>query len=73
MRSRLVNLMLLGVAAALLPGHSPYRQWYAYRAAHLVVVTDPDSPLQRIAEEPSFRALRGAAEYAVLERKYTKN
>src|SRR2546430_12871813 len=44
MRSRLVNLMLLGVAAALLPGHSPYRQWYAYRAAHLVVVTDEMRP-----------------------------
>ena len=44
MRSRLVTLMLLGVAAALLPGHSPYRQWYAYRAAHLVVVTDEMRP-----------------------------
>jgi len=44
MRSRFVNLMLLGVAAALLPGHSPYRQWYAYRAAHLVVVTDEMRP-----------------------------
>src|SRR5207253_9166875 len=29
-----------GAAVALLPGHSPYRQWYAYRATHLVVVTD---------------------------------
>jgi TRAP-type uncharacterized transport system substrate-binding protein len=28
----------------LLPGHSPYKQWYAYRAAHLVVVTDQVRP-----------------------------
>src|SRR5438105_13697764 len=41
---RLVTLSLLGAAAALLPGHSPYRQWYAYRAAHLVVVPDEMRP-----------------------------
>ena len=41
---RLLTLSLLGVAAALLPGHSPYRQWYAYRAKHLVVVTDEGRP-----------------------------
>src|SRR5438132_13885841 len=28
----------------LLPGHSPYRQWYAYRAKHLIVVTDEVRP-----------------------------
>jgi TRAP-type uncharacterized transport system substrate-binding protein len=27
-----------------LPAHSPYRQWYAYRAKHLVVVTDEGRP-----------------------------
>jgi TRAP-type uncharacterized transport system substrate-binding protein len=42
MRSRIVGLSLLVAAAAL--GHSPYRQWYAYRAAHLVVVTDQVRP-----------------------------
>jgi TRAP-type uncharacterized transport system substrate-binding protein len=41
---RLLTLLLLGAAAALLPGHSPYRQWYAYRAKHLVVVTDEGRP-----------------------------
>ncbi len=41
---RLLALSLLGAAAALLPGHSPYRQWYAYRAKHLVVVTDEGRP-----------------------------
>jgi TRAP-type uncharacterized transport system substrate-binding protein len=41
---RLLPLSLLGAAAMLLPGHSPYRQWYAYRAKHLVVVTDEARP-----------------------------
>jgi len=42
--SKLVALSLLGVAAVFLSGHSPYRQWYAYRAKHLVVVTDELRP-----------------------------
>jgi TRAP-type uncharacterized transport system substrate-binding protein len=25
-------------------GHSPYRQWYAFRAKHLIVVTDAANP-----------------------------
>src|SRR5258708_39233315 len=41
---RLLALSLLGAAMVLLPGHSPYRQWYAYRAKHLVVVTDEARP-----------------------------
>ncbi|HEY4769869.1 MAG TPA: hypothetical protein VIH51_04565 [Myxococcales bacterium] len=41
---KLLALALLGAAAILLPGHSPYRQWYAYRAKHLVVVTDEARP-----------------------------
>jgi TRAP-type uncharacterized transport system substrate-binding protein len=41
---RLITLSLLAVAAAFLPGHSPYRQWYAYRAKHLIVVTDEARP-----------------------------
>ena len=34
------RLCLIALAGLLLPGHSPYTQWYAYRAKHLVVVTD---------------------------------
>jgi TRAP-type uncharacterized transport system substrate-binding protein len=41
---KLLTLSLLGAAATLLPGHSPYRQWYAYRAKHLIVVTDEARP-----------------------------
>ncbi|HET7786622.1 MAG TPA: hypothetical protein VFL36_11680 [Myxococcales bacterium] len=41
---RLAALPLVAAAAALLPGHSPYRQWYAYRAQHLVIVTDGARP-----------------------------
>src|SRR5260370_27681100 len=41
---RLLALSLLAAAAALLPGHSPYRQWYVYRAKHLIVVTDEVRP-----------------------------
>ena len=44
MNGKLLTLALLGAAAALLPGHSPYRQWYAYRAKHLIVVTDEVRP-----------------------------
>jgi TRAP-type uncharacterized transport system substrate-binding protein len=35
---------LVGVAGLLLLGHSPYRQWYAYRAKHLVVVSAESRP-----------------------------
>lgn len=41
---KLGALVLLGMAWLLLPGHSPYLQWYAYRAKHLVVVTDDARP-----------------------------
>ena len=37
---RAIGLGLIALAGLLLPGHSPYTQWYAYRAKHLVVVTD---------------------------------
>ena len=43
-KRRLLALSLLGAAAALLPGHSPYRQWYVYRATHLIIVTDEARP-----------------------------
>jgi TRAP-type uncharacterized transport system substrate-binding protein len=35
---------LLGAAWLLLPGHSPYKQWYVYRAKHVVVVADRSRP-----------------------------
>jgi len=44
MTERRVRLVLLGAAAVLLVGHSPYRQWYAYRAKHLVVVSAETRP-----------------------------
>ncbi|HTO95971.1 MAG TPA: TAXI family TRAP transporter solute-binding subunit [Myxococcales bacterium] len=37
-------LLPLGMAGIFLLGHSPYAQWYAYRAKHLVVVTDEERP-----------------------------
>ncbi len=43
-KRKLLAVSLLGAAMLLLPGHSPYRQWYAYRAKHLVVVTDEARP-----------------------------
>ena len=47
MNGRVLTLALLGAAGTLLPGHSPYRQWYAYRAKHLIVVTDQARPEAR--------------------------
>jgi TRAP-type uncharacterized transport system substrate-binding protein len=44
MRKRFLLLPLLLMAAAPSLAHSPYRQWYAYRAAHLIVVTDQMRP-----------------------------
>jgi TRAP-type uncharacterized transport system substrate-binding protein len=41
---KLTRLIALGAAAAALCGHSPYRQWYAYRAKHLVVVAAESRP-----------------------------
>jgi TRAP-type uncharacterized transport system substrate-binding protein len=41
---RPLALGLIALAGLLLPGHSPYTQWYAYRAKHLVVVTDSGRP-----------------------------
>jgi len=39
-RSRPLAFCWIALAGLLLTGHSPYVQWYAYRAKHLVVVTD---------------------------------
>jgi TRAP-type uncharacterized transport system substrate-binding protein len=41
---RALALCFIALAGLLLPGHSPYAQWYAYRAKHLVVVTDGQRP-----------------------------
>jgi TRAP-type uncharacterized transport system substrate-binding protein len=38
-----LRLLLIGGAALLLMGHSPYRQWSVFRAKHLIVVTDDAS------------------------------
>jgi len=43
-RWKLLRLLLAGGAALLLMGHSPYRQWYVFRAKHLIVVTDDANP-----------------------------
>src|SRR5256714_3787038 len=40
----LARASLVGVAGLLLLGHSPYLQWYAYRAKHLVVVSAESRP-----------------------------
>jgi len=37
---RALGLGLIALAGLLLPGHSPYTQWYAYRAKHVIIVTD---------------------------------
>jgi hypothetical protein len=41
---RLSRASLIGLAGLLLLGHSPYRQWFAYRAKHLVVVSAGSRP-----------------------------
>ena len=41
---KIARLAVLGMAGVLMSGHSPYRQWYVYRAQHLVVVADKARP-----------------------------
>jgi len=43
-RWKILRLLLTGAAALVLMGHSPYRQWYVFRAKHLIVVTDGANP-----------------------------
>lgn len=43
-RRKMLGAALAGGAALLLMGHSPYRQWYVFRANHLIIVTDVASP-----------------------------
>src|SRR5262252_10712149 len=43
-RGSSLRSLLIGGVALLLMGHSPYRQWYVFRAKHLIVVTDDANP-----------------------------
>lgn len=50
-RRTLVRLLGLGVAACGVLGHSPYRQWQAYRKSRLIIVTSAaDADSQRLGE-----------------------
>ena len=43
-RRHFLTVALSAAGWALLTGHSPYRQWMAYRQAHLLVFTTRDDP-----------------------------
>jgi hypothetical protein len=43
-RRHFLTLALSATGWALLTGHSPYRQWVAYRQAHLLLFTTRDDP-----------------------------
>ena len=50
-RRRIMQAALAVAGAALLSGHSPYRQWYAYRGKHLIVVASAtDAEASRLAD-----------------------
>lgn len=50
-RRKLLQATLAVASAALLTGHSPYRQWYAFRAKHwIVVAAHDDAAASRIAD-----------------------
>jgi TRAP-type uncharacterized transport system substrate-binding protein len=50
-RRRLVRAALAVAGAALLSGHSPYKQWYVYRGKHLIVVASAtDAEGSRLAD-----------------------
>ena len=50
-RRRILQAVLAVAGAALLSGHSPYRQWYAYRGKHLIVVASAtDAEASRLAD-----------------------
>jgi hypothetical protein len=44
LRRRFISLILGAGGWTLLTGHSPYRQWIAYRQAHLLLFTTRDDP-----------------------------
>ena len=43
-RQVLLRFAVAAVGFLLLSGHSPYKQWYAYRAKHLIIVTSEADP-----------------------------
>jgi TRAP-type uncharacterized transport system substrate-binding protein len=50
-RRRILQAALALAGAALLSGHSPYKQWYAFRSKHLIVVASAtDSEALRLAD-----------------------
>ena len=50
-RRRILQAALAVAGAALLSGHSPYKQWYAYRGKHLIVVASAtDAEASRLAD-----------------------
>jgi TRAP-type uncharacterized transport system substrate-binding protein len=50
-RRVLLRIALAIAGATLLTGHSPYRQWYAFRAKHwLIVVAHGDAQASRLAD-----------------------
>lgn len=70
-RRRFLRASLAGGSGLLLMGHSPYRQWYVFRANHLIVVASQADPgafpiAQRLAgvlaaRLPDTRALAAEA------------
>ncbi|HKB84060.1 MAG TPA: hypothetical protein VKD04_12780 [Burkholderiales bacterium] len=55
-RRRIMQAALAVAGAALLSGHSPYRQWYAYRGKHLIVVASvTDAEASRLADALAAR------------------
>ena len=50
-RRRILQAALVLTGATLLSGHSPYKQWYAYRGKHLIVVASAtDAEASRLAD-----------------------
>jgi len=43
-RQVLLRFAVAAVGFLLLSGHSPYKQWYVYRAKHLIIVTSEADP-----------------------------
>ena len=58
---------LAGAGAVLLTGHSPYRQWYAFRAKHwLIVAAHGDAQASRLADAVSERLASSVPESQAL-------